>query len=101
MYMYKYLHMKMHSLCNCIHKYANSHTHKHTPRETQRERDTHTHTSAHTANPRTVVVLIHGGVIAIEWTKANVSAILNAHYPVGPLLTVNLLFMMYAVVCCV
>jgi beta-glucosidase len=26
-------------------------------------------------------VLIHGGSLAIEWTKANVPAILDAHYP--------------------
>jgi len=32
-------------------------------------------------NPRTVVVLIHGGAIAMEWTKDNVPAILDAHYP--------------------
>ena len=28
-----------------------------------------------------VVVLIHGGPLAIEWTKANVPAIVSAHYP--------------------
>jgi len=33
------------------------------------------------ANPRTVVVLIHGGALAIEQTKATVPAILDAHYP--------------------
>lgn len=32
-------------------------------------------------NPQTVVVLIHGGALALEWTKANVPAILDAHYP--------------------
>merc|ERR1712159_457712 len=35
------------------------------------------------ANPRTVVVLIHGGPIAIEWSKAHVPAIIDAHYPGG------------------
>eukprot|EP00038_Savillea_parva_P023364 m.40557 g.40557 ORF g.40557 m.40557 type:complete len:1020 (+) comp5998_c0_seq1:874-3933(+) len=33
------------------------------------------------ANPRTVVVLIHGGAIALEHVKATVPAILDAHYP--------------------
>lgn len=33
------------------------------------------------ANPNTVVVLIHGGALAIEWVKANVPAIVDAHYP--------------------
>jgi hypothetical protein len=33
------------------------------------------------ANPRTVVVLIHGGALAIEEVKAKVPAILDAHYP--------------------
>lgn len=33
------------------------------------------------ANPNTVVVLIHGGSLAIEWTRDNVPAILDAHYP--------------------
>eukprot|EP00301_Raphidiophrys_heterophryoidea_P027560 c9709_g2_i1.p1 GENE.c9709_g2_i1~~c9709_g2_i1.p1 ORF type:complete len:924 (+),score=247.23 c9709_g2_i1:172-2943(+) len=33
------------------------------------------------ANPNTVVVLIHGGPLAIEWTKANVPAIVDAHFP--------------------
>lgn len=28
-----------------------------------------------------VVVLVHGGALAIEWTKANVPAIIDAHYP--------------------
>jgi hypothetical protein len=31
-------------------------------------------------NPRTVVVLIHGGPLAIEWTSENVPAIVDAHY---------------------
>ena len=30
------------------------------------------------ANPKTVVVLIHGGALAIPWTKQNVPAILDA-----------------------
>ncbi len=29
----------------------------------------------------TVVVLIHGGPLAIEWIQQNVPAILDAHYP--------------------
>jgi beta-glucosidase len=33
------------------------------------------------ANPRTVVVLIHGGALDITWAKNNVNAILDAHYP--------------------
>ena len=33
------------------------------------------------ANPKTVVVLIHGGSMSIDWTAANVPAILDAHYP--------------------
>lgn len=37
--------------------------------------------AVYAANPKTVVVLIHGGPIAIEWTKNNVPAILDAHYP--------------------
>jgi len=32
-------------------------------------------------NPKTVLVLIHGGPLSLEWEKANVSAILDAHYP--------------------
>lgn len=33
------------------------------------------------ANKNTVVVLIHGAPLTIEWTKAHVPAILDAHYP--------------------
>jgi xylan 1,4-beta-xylosidase len=33
------------------------------------------------ANPKTVVVLIHGAPLSIEWTQANVPSILDAHYP--------------------
>ena len=33
------------------------------------------------ANPRTVVVLVHGGALDISWCKENVPAILDAHYP--------------------
>lgn len=33
------------------------------------------------ANPKTVVVLIHGGALDITWAKNNVNAILDAHYP--------------------
>ena len=33
------------------------------------------------AQPRTAVVLVHGGPLAIEWIKSNVPAILDAHYP--------------------
>lgn len=28
-----------------------------------------------------VVVLVHGGILSIDWTKSNVSTILDAHYP--------------------
>lgn len=28
-----------------------------------------------------VVVLVHGGALAIEWTQANIPAIIDAHYP--------------------
>ena len=35
------------------------------------------------ANPNTVVVLIHGSPIAVEWSKDNVPAIVDAHYPGG------------------
>ena len=31
------------------------------------------------ANPKTVVVLIHGAPLSIEWTQANVPSILDAH----------------------
>lgn len=37
--------------------------------------------AVYAANPRTVVVLVHGGSVTIEWTKAHVPAILDAHYP--------------------
>ena len=33
------------------------------------------------ANPNTVVVMIHGGSISIDWTAQHVPAILDAHYP--------------------
>jgi beta-D-xylosidase 4 len=33
------------------------------------------------ANPKTVVVLIHGGSVSIDWAAANAPAILDAHYP--------------------
>lgn len=33
------------------------------------------------ANPKTVVVLIHGSSMSIDWTAAHVPAILDAHYP--------------------
>ena len=35
----------------------------------------------HASNPNTVVVMIHGGSMSIDWTAANVPAILDAHYP--------------------
>ena len=35
------------------------------------------------ANPNTAVVLIHGSAIAIEWSKENIPAIVDAHYPGG------------------
>lgn len=34
-------------------------------------------------NPRTVVVLVHGGSVAIEWAKQHVPAIVDARYPGG------------------
>ena len=37
--------------------------------------------AVHAANPNTVVVMIHGGSMSIDWTAANVPAILDAHYP--------------------
>ena len=33
------------------------------------------------ANPRTAVVLVHGSPVAVEWVKAHVPAIVDAHYP--------------------
>jgi len=37
--------------------------------------------AVHGANPKVVVILIHGGPLAIEWEKANVPAIVDAFYP--------------------
>ncbi len=37
--------------------------------------------AVYAANPKTVVVLIHGAPLSIEWTKENVPSILDAHYP--------------------
>ena len=37
--------------------------------------------AATTKGPWPGVVLVHGGALAIEWTQANVPAILDAHYP--------------------
>jgi len=37
--------------------------------------------AVHAANSKTVVVLIHGGPLAIEWEKNNVPAIVDAFYP--------------------
>lgn len=32
-------------------------------------------------NPRTVLVMMNGGMLAIPWAKANVPSILEAYYP--------------------
>eukprot|EP00944_MAST-04C_sp_MAST-4C-sp1_P007923 g7923.t1 len=37
--------------------------------------------AVYAANPRTVVVLIHGAPLSMEWTKENIPSILDAHYP--------------------
>jgi len=37
--------------------------------------------AVHGVNPKMVVVMIHGGPLAIEWEKANVPAIVDAFYP--------------------
>ena len=45
-------------------------------------------------NPKTVVILIHGLQVSIDWTRTNVPAILDAHYPgeVGGEAIYNILF---------
>ena len=50
--------------------------------------------AVYAANPRVVLVLIvHGGAIAIEWASRNRPAILDAHYPgeLGGVAVVNTL----------
>eukprot|EP01060_Flectonema_neradi_P002802 TRINITY_DN1176_c3_g1_i1.p1 TRINITY_DN1176_c3_g1~~TRINITY_DN1176_c3_g1_i1.p1 ORF type:complete len:793 (+),score=176.42 TRINITY_DN1176_c3_g1_i1:1458-3836(+) len=37
--------------------------------------------AVYAANPKTVVVLIHGLQVSIDWTRSTVPAILDAHYP--------------------
>jgi len=37
--------------------------------------------AVHAANPKIVLVLIHGGPLGIDWEKANVPAIVDAFYP--------------------
>jgi len=37
--------------------------------------------AVHAANPKIVLVLIHGGPLGIDWEKTNVPAIVDAFYP--------------------
>lgn len=50
--------------------------------------------AVHKANPRTIVVLINGSPVAINWTQLNIPAILEAWYPgqAGGTATADVLF---------